>query len=263
MNKEYFEEENVETVPTSRYAWLQGFRDIFFSPMKVGSLAVANPVRVLVVAVLLWALVTTASEYVRASHSGLVHQNNVMEENDLRAIGRYARMDDDKINEQIRDLREKKAGNTFQLPGTLAWSVVFAFISLAVLTVVYWILVRLFNSEPPSFTSLLAIVSYGNAIASVGLIVVVLCQYLSGSIFISPSLAFLAASANGAQTVVHTLLSKLNIFTLWEYLVVGIAIAVHSRMSKKVGIVFGSVAFLFLYGIYSVMLFLFVYTLRS
>ncbi len=262
MNEQYTPGEVHEPVQESRYAWLRGFRDIFFAPSNVGNLVIGHPGRALVLAVLLWALVATGSEYLRASHSGLVHQNNVIEENDLRAIGRYARMDEDIINEQIQDLRTKKANNTFQLPGTLAWSVVFGFFSLMVLTTVYWILVRLFNSEPPSYSSLLAVVSYGNAIAAVGLIVVAVCQYVSGSIFVSPSLAFLTAPLDRTHTLVHTLLSKFNIFTLWEYAAVGIAVAIHSRMSKKTGIVFGSVAFLFLYGIYSVILFLFLSTIR-
>ena len=260
MNEQYNE---VNEPVQPRYEWLKGFRDIFFSPSRAGSLPVANTVRPLVFAVLLWALVSTGSEYIRNTHSGLVYQNNVMEENDLRAIGRYARLDDRKIDEQIQDLRKRKSENKFQLPSTLAWSVVFGFFSLAVLTTMYWILVRLFNSEPPSYSSLLAVVSYGNAIAAAGLIVVALCQYISGSIFVSPSLAFLAAPLERAQTLVHTLLSKFNVFTLWEYAAVGIAVAARAGMSRKSGIVFGSVAFLFLYGIYSVLLLMFIFWLKG
>lgn len=247
---------------TEKNAWLQGFVRILYAPSSVGRLVLSSPIRPIVFAVLLWVFAATVTQVITTATPSLQKQQMRMQENDMRAIGEYAHIDKEKLDDQIEELRSNTAG-TASLTGTIAWAVFYSFVSLFVVGSLFWILQRLFNAEPPPYLSTIAVVAYGLIINGIGSIVIVGMQAITGSIFISPSLAFLTAPIENTLTIFHTLLTKVNVFTVWEYLAVGIAVAAHAGLSRKFGIIFGAVIFLAVFGVFSVLVLLYSLILPS
>lgn len=254
--------QNADAVVESRYAWLRGFIAIFFSPENVGRSATPYVGRVLVCAALLWAAATVSDQYLMIAHSGLRSQTEYVAANDLRALGKSVGLSQERIQREVQEITKPKVVQANQLPTWLAWSIVYSFVSMTILSILYWVLVRLFNPEPPSVAAIASTVAYGSSIAALGLVVIGISKFLTGSIFGSPSLAFLSAPLSKTHMLVHTLLTKLNIFTVWEYIAVGIAVAARAGMGWRWGIIFSAVAFLIAYGTFSIVITLFVSFLR-
>lgn len=245
---------NMET--TANNTWLQGFIKILHTPSSIGTFAMVSPFRSIVFGVLLWVLASVTTQFITLSMPQLQKQQTQMQENDIRALGRSAHIDEDDLEEQVQDVRSK-LDKGFSPTGTIAWALLYGFASTFVVGSLFWVLQRLFNSEPPPYLATIAVSAYGLTISSIGSIVTVALQAITGSIFASPSLAFLAAPIENSLSIFYTFLTKLNVFTVWEYLAVGIAVATHAGLVRKFGFIFGAVAFLAVLGISSIFVLLY------
>lgn len=210
-------------------------------------MSISAPLRPIMFGILLWLAATLVSETIMYSNPALVRQQVVMSENDARALGRAGHSSDEEIEQQIEQNRPK-TGESIPWYFSATRAVFYGFTSVFLIGFIFWFLQRLFNAEPPSVLSIVAIVAFGFSIDSIDALVRAVLMVTTGSVFATPSLAFLVAPANTALGLIHTFLSKLNIFTVWEYLALGLAVASRVQMPRKFGFLFGTMAFLIVYG---------------
>jgi hypothetical protein len=247
---------------SSKHQWLRGFIKILYAPVEVGQMSIPSPIRPILFGVLIWVVAALASEAIMSTNPVLVQQQTVMAENDVRALGRAGRIDEETLDRQIEENRPKtKQSIPWSL--SIARSVLYGFISVFGVGILFWVLQRLFNAEPPSVLSIVTIVAYGFSIDGIDAIARAIMMTATGSVFATPSLAFLVAPYTTALSLVYTLLSKLNIFTMWEYLVLGLAVAAHVKMPRKFGFLFGIAAFIIVYGAIATVAMIYIWMLSA
>lgn len=233
--------------PTPARMWMSGFLKILYAPAQVGRMVITSPMRPVLFGILLAALATLASEVIMTTNPTLVKQQVTMADNDIRALGRVGKSDEETINKEIQKNRQKTQQN-IPWPFSVLRSLAYGFVSVFAVGLLLWFLQRLFNAEPPPVLSIVAIVAYGFSIDSIDAIARAVMMAVTGSVFATPSLAFLVAPSSTALGLIYTLLSKLNIFTVWEYIALGLAVSAHVGMPRKFGVLFGTATFLIVYG---------------
>jgi hypothetical protein len=67
-------------------------------------------------------------------------------------------------------------------------------------------------------------------------------QYAGNSMTFSPSLAMLAEPVH-ENLVAFAIYARINLFTIWEYIAIGLAVSSHVRLSKSQGLTFGLIAY--------------------
>lgn len=87
-----------------------------------------------------------------------------------------------------------------------------------------------------SFKQLLSVMLYGEIINALGILVVLPMVLAKGSILVSFSLGVLAAS-QGPESLLYLALSKIDLFIIWEIIVVGIGLSVVYNIPRNKGYV--------------------------
>ncbi|CUS76352.1 Yip1 domain-containing protein [Candidatus Kryptonium thompsonii] len=108
-----------------------------------------------------------------------------------------------------------------------------------IVTLVYFLLGKLFLKGNVDFMTIFSIYSLSSLIGSVGVIVATILAFVTGSFFASASPAiFMEASSNKA----YMLASKIEIFTLWQLAVfaIGMAKAFNKDYLSAFAVVFGA-----------------------
>jgi len=112
-------------------------------------------------------------------------------------------------------------------------------ITFLIVSLVYYLLGKLFFKGNVDFMSVFSIYSLSSLISSVGVIVSTILAYVTGSFFASASPAiFMEVSTSK----VYILASKFEVFTLWQLAVfsIGMAKAFNKNYAQAFGLVFGA-----------------------
>ncbi len=88
---------------TSKSLWLRGFTKILYAPAEVGKMTIPSPIRPILFGILFWVIAAFASEVIMSTNPKLVQQQTVMAENDVRALGRAGKIDEETLNKQIQE----------------------------------------------------------------------------------------------------------------------------------------------------------------
>ncbi len=225
----------------SNTPWLQGFVDIITNPEDLALRVVQSPARTIVCAILLFAFSMVIIQYLQAANDGIRQQNFTLQSQFIEKRMVKAGLTENQIEEQMDKVRE---GLNFSFVRALGIGIPFGLISVFIFGTMFWILQRLFNSEPPPAFAIIALVSYGTSITALGILLTGLMQYAGNSLYMSPTLAFLAQPI-AEHPLLYQFLVGISIFTLWEYAVVGIVVARHVGMSRNQGLAFATAALTF------------------
>jgi len=124
--------------------------------------------------------------------------------------------------------QQRDAMQSFGTKGPIIFSYVSAVLGPFVLVfipgLVYWLLGKWVMKASVPFMKVAEVVGLTLFIAALEAIVTVILQIGMNSLFASPSLAIFISNFSMENTM-HTLASKINIFTFWELIVVSIGLA--------------------------------------
>jgi hypothetical protein len=238
MNKEpLILEKTQESNEESRLSWLVGFLDVITAPQELALRRVERPARIIVMAALLLTFASTFVQYLYSVNDGIRGQMFTMQAQGLEKMARKQGMAEGQIEEQMDKLKQQQE---FSLPKTLGVSLIFTLLSVFLYGFLFWILQRLFNSEPPPATVIIALANYAASIALLGYVVTALMQYAANSIATSPSPTLFINAVESPYLL--QFLGRINPFTIWEYLVSGLVVARHVGMSRTQGFAIGATA---------------------
>jgi hypothetical protein len=232
--QQIFEKEEPEE---SRLSWLSGFLDIITAPGELALRRVAYPARVIVMAALLLTFASTFVQYLYSVNDNIRQQMFTMQARGFEKMAKKQGMAEGQIDEQMDKLKKQQ---DFSLPKTLGVSLIFTLLSVFIYGFLFWILQRLFNSEPPPAAVIIALANYTASIALLGYVVTGLMQFAANSIAASPSPTLFIDAAESPYLL--QFLGRINPFTIWEYIIAGIVIAKHVGMSRTQGIGIGATA---------------------
>ncbi len=232
-----FESESNVNLPDEQTSWYSGFIDIFSSPWEIGRRAVRSPLKVVLLAILLEIISMTAMSYFYSASPGIRKESYAMQAKMIDKMTQNPNFPREKIAEQYEGIQKQLDFNPTRSIG-LGIPTATAFIF--VLTLLLWVSHRIFTAEPLGFMHMTALVSYGAAINFVGNIISALMQFFGDSMRIAPGLGFLASPDDLGLL---SLLSRINIFTLWYYAAIGIMIASAAALPKKTGYIISGIVY--------------------
>jgi hypothetical protein len=237
MNNEYNTNAEAANEENFSVSWLQGFLDIITAPEELASRLITHPARIVIFAALLLTFASTGVQYLYSINDGISRQMYEMQARGLEKMAEKQGVSEAQIEEQLEKIREQQA---FSLPRTLGVSLIFTLLTVFLFGFLYWILQRLFNSEPPPVMVIVALANYGASIACLGALVTALMQFAGNSIGFAPSPTLFINATEDPYLL--QFLGRLNPFTIWEYIVVGIVVARHVGLSRAQGIGIGGTA---------------------
>ncbi len=227
----------TESSANEQTSWLQGFADIIMQPEELATRLVQYPGRIIAFASLLLTFISVGASYLYSVNDGISGQMYKMQAQTVERIMRKQGVAEGQIEQELEKVRERLE---FSFVRTLGISIIFVMISMFLFGLLFWILQRLFNSEPPPVLAIIGLTNYGASIASIGILVGCMIQFAGNSMFLSLSpAAFMDLSENPAMLQFY---GRINPFTIWEYIVVGIVTARHVGMSRTQGIGIGATA---------------------
>lgn len=219
-----------------RYSWLQGFVDIITSPVELALRHVVYPARVLVFAVLLYTFVGTAVQYLYSINDGIRAELYEIQASATEKVATKQGLSDSETEKMLEDIKKNL---DFSPVRAIGFTLPLAFLGMILFGWLYWLMQRLFNPEPPPVIAIIGLASYGTSITALGSLLSGLMQFAANTTLAAPTLAFLARPL-AEHASLYQFLSTFSLFTLWEYLVVGVVVARHVGMSNNQGLAIGA-----------------------
>jgi hypothetical protein len=217
-----------------------GFIDMFTSPWEVGKRQIRSFFGVLPIAVLLEVVAIVSTSYFNTANPAIRQESYQLGTQSFEKLAANPKFPKEKLPEMYAEVEKSL---NFNLTKTLGIGIVLTILVIFILTILFWICHRMFTAEPINFVHLVGLVSYGSAISAVGTLVTGLMQFFGNSLLIAPNLGFVAGLSDAGMYMV---LSRINIFTVWYYAVIGVAIASAAGLSRKQGYMVGGIVFGFL-----------------
>lgn len=215
-------------------SWMAGFVDIITAPQELALRRVEHPMRPFFFATLLSTLAVVIVSFLMSSNDILRQQLYDLQWRPTEKILRAKNVPDSKIEEIAEDMRK---GGDFSAVRAIGGGFAKSLISISLMGAFLWIMIRLFQSEPPPTSVIIGLASYGTTISAVGTVLMCLGQFAMNSLYAVPApAALIDAAEHGA---LYLSASMFNVFSIWEYLVVGMVCGLHARLSAKQGLMYG------------------------
>ncbi len=220
---------------------------VITEPVKTFEATAKFPVRVIdwLLPVLLFALFLSLQQILYHSNPDISYQlrQKQMEAIDKNldeavASGKMTRDQADQQKNMIEDRMEKMGGVglVFQIIGIF----IVIFIMVFLMAGIYFLLAKFVLKGDGSYNSVLVASGLSLYIGIIGVIVVTVISFLMGKLILDTSIAsFVGADKSNIS---GWLLAKLDIFTIWGYIILGIGLAKmfkSSSIQKYIGLVFG------------------------
>jgi hypothetical protein len=169
---------------TDQNSWLGGFVDILTDPENLALRLVRFPARIIAFASLLITFVSVGASYVYSTNGGISEQMYKMQAETVERVMRKQGVADGQIEQELDKIRERMQ---FSFVRTAGISIIYVMISLFLFGFLFWVMQRLFNSEPPPVLVVIGLANYGASISALGIIVTCIIQFASNSLMMSLS----------------------------------------------------------------------------
>lgn len=233
--------------PEESVSVFSGFIDMFTSPWEVGKRNVRSILAVISLAVLLETLAIGGITYFYSANTGIRQENYQMQTQMIDKMAQSPSFPKEKLPEMYQEIEK---GLDFNPTKSIGMGVLMSVVIIFVFGVLFWICHRIFTAEPINFMQLVGLVSYGAGISAVGNLITGLMQFFSDSLVVAPNLGFMVGIGDAGM---FALLSRINIFTVWYYAAIGVAIASAAGLTRKHGYIIGGIVygviFLTLFGV--------------
>jgi hypothetical protein len=219
---------------SSESSWIAGFTDIIIAPQELAVRRIDHPMRPFFFATLLSTLAVVIVSFLMSSNDILRQQLYDLQWSPTEKVLRAKGVPDSKI-EEISD--EMRKGLDFSLIRAIGGGFARSLVSISLMGVLLWVMIRLFQSEPPPTSVIIGMASYGTTISALGTVLMCLGQFSMNNLHAVPSpSAFINAQEHSALYLAG---SMFNVFSVWEYLVVGMVCGLHARLSARQGMIYG------------------------
>lgn len=123
---------------------------------------------------------------------------------------------------------------TSMISGLVAGPFAVILINFLLIALIIFAILKLMGGEG-KYKAYLSVVVHANMIMVLYTLLVIPISYITGSLHETPTLASLATllSPDQAGTPVYTILSAIDVFSIWYYAVLGIGFAAVSKLKKK------------------------------
>ncbi len=223
--------------PEESVSVFSGFIDMFTSPWEVGKRNIRSILAVLSLAVLLETIAISGITYFYSANTGIRQENYQMQTQMIDKMAKGPNFPKEKLPEMYEEIEK---GLDFNPTKSLGMGVLLSVVVIFVFGILFWISHRIFTAEPINFMQLVGLVSYGAGISAVGNLITGLIQFFSDSLVVAPNLGFMVGIGDAGM---FALLSRVNIFTVWYYVTVGIAIASAAGLTRKHGYIIGGIVY--------------------
>ncbi|MFM8472827.1 MAG: hypothetical protein ACKOBV_04790 [Candidatus Kapaibacterium sp.] len=206
------------TAPSSSLAWLRGFVEAVRTPERMDALRYANVWKIYIAGALLLAISYTVAAGIvwntAALHAQMVAFMNLFP----GTKGAMGSMD-----------------VAFPWPAALGSTLVqTGLIGLGVQACMMWLIQRVIMREPLRLLAVLGITSFAASITAIGYLLTVLVQVTTGSMAGGFSLAPLFTMQD--HPYLFTYLQKIDLFWLWQYVVIGLSTAAFCNRKRGWGL---------------------------
>jgi len=128
----------------------------------------------------------------------------------------------------------------FTITGAIQSGVFEGFKSLLLISLLFWICFVLIGGGV-SFAAAIAGTGSGLAISATGLAVSSLMQFATGSMRFAPNVGIIVAPSDFPW--LYGFLTNIGVFSAWQYVAVGMALAYVARYRPKIGLIIGVFAY--------------------
>jgi hypothetical protein len=129
----------------------------------------------------------------------------------------------------------EKSGGMMMAFGIVA-GVVTVTIMFFVVALLFWLVGKFGLKAPEGYGKYLELYGAATWIGILGFIVMILLAAAYSSMYASPSGALAVLSTYSPKNTMHRFLSSLNVFTIWQMVVIGIGLAKYSGKSSGTGV---------------------------
>mgnify|MGYP000861639478 FL=1 len=231
------ESEMYNNEPEESGSAFSGFIEMFTSPWEVGKRSIRSVLAILAMAVLLETIAIAGITYFYSASTGIRQENYQMQTQMIDKISKGPNFPKEKLPQMYEDIEK---GLDFDPTKAIGLGLLMSVLITFVFGVLFWICHRIFTAEPINFMQLVGLVSYGAGISAVGNLITGLIQFFSNSLVVAPNLGFLVGIGDSGM---FALLSRINIFTLWYYAAIGVAIASAAGLTRKHGYIIGGIVY--------------------
>ncbi len=244
-NNDLHDDMNTSENPKSQSPGYGGFLEMITAPAALGASRLYRQGAIIATAVLIYGLGFCFSQFISLSSPELVEQLRDAELQMLENMSGMQNLDEEQLQSQQDNIYEKFEDplSTGAISINLGLGLGMGIIYVFFFGTVFWLFARLLIEEPPTYVTAATLVAYGAGIGAIGMIVTALMQAGGNSFLFSPSPAIFYAGEGVKMDPIKGLMIAFNVFDLWKYLAVGVAVAAQCRMSTSRGITFGLIAF--------------------
>ena len=147
------------------------------------------------------------------------------------------RVDQGKMTqEQADQAKDMMGSSTFVMVIGIVTSVVMLSIMVFAGALVFWLAVKFVYKVPVGYKKMLEVYGLPLMIGVLGGILTLLMIYLFNSIYANPSGSLFVMENFSRKNTVHMLLASLNVFSIWQMVVLGIGLSKVSNKSTGSGV---------------------------
>lgn len=222
-------EKSPYSSPQTSKMWLRVFTEIWTGKGSALKANLPERRKIAATGLLLYIIAHVFSLYLYSASPGIRADNQAL----LRAAAANAPSDNSTLKNSS-DLLD------FTITGAVQSGVFEGFKSLFLISLLFWICFVLIGGGV-SFGAAIAGVGGGLIISATGLLVSSLMQFTTGSMRLAPNIGIIVAPSDFPW--LYGFLTNIGVFSAWQYVAIGMALAYVARYRPKIGIIIGVFAY--------------------
>jgi hypothetical protein len=217
----------VETLPNPSSLFTR-ISNVFASPGEVFSELAVQPVQTSswMIPLLLMIIMMMGTTLFMFSNETLRNQAMEKQHQAIQKMVDEGKLTQEQADQQEQLIAGSKLVTIFAAGGALGMAVVIFF----VIPFVLWICAKLFLHFGGGYLKIVEMYGLSSIIGFLGGIVTALMMNIFGTMYASPGAWLAIMQSYNPQNFVHTIISAINVFSLWQVAIVGIGLA---KVSKK------------------------------
>jgi len=221
-------DDQAAPIQSENKTWLLAFKDIFFAPRNIPSRAPFPIGKVAAVAVVMYIISAIGAAYINDSHSGLRYEHFRLRALPIEIGQKKGDIPPIKAADLLKDLEKNYR---FELTTALTATLPLAVLWLLFSTLIIWIFQSILFENSLTFSYTLAFVSFGNAIDAVGNLLKTVLHAVAGTLRADPSFGAFVNMYD--DPIMFAFLSRVDIFTIWQYISIALAIAAYLGADRR------------------------------
>lgn len=214
--------------------WTQGFFSIMTSPSTTGLIPQFRPMKTIFTGTLIYALCYIVVALLYSMSDPIRHQNYELATRPIIKMAEKGNIPQEQVD---KILEEAKNNLEFKPASAIGVGLFMGISSIMFIGLLFWIFQRMFNANYVPVLAIAGVSGYGAMISGIGLLINGLIQFFTSSFYTTVSLGVLVNPLE--NFAVYSTLANIDPFSIWKYIAIGIAVAVHTGQPQQRGVIFG------------------------